>query len=229
MIHFLTIASRINEVNACAIRIQGAYIDSGLEDAYLTPLFTILKTETDNLTLAIRRSKKESELESKNEIRDEKVNALRYLVKGYTHHPTTEIKSAATSIEKIFGKYATSITNESYATETSLIASLLTDLSPASVQASIALLSGCTEVVSALELAQSDFENTRIAYEKEKGAESLKTSATVLKKTVLQQINNKIIVYMRAMLVVNEATFGEFARTLEAIVSDNNETVKMRN
>ncbi|MCG6185901.1 hypothetical protein [Maribellus maritimus] len=41
-------------------------------------------------------------------------------------------------------------------------------------------------------------------------------------------LNGKIVVYLRAMEIVDEATYGALARTIAEIIADNNETVKKR-
>ncbi len=53
-------------------------------------------------------------------------------------------------------------------------------------------------------------------------------NATIIKKEVVTVINKKIVVYLRAMFQVNELTYGNFARTIAQIITDNNEAVKKR-
>ena len=41
-------------------------------------------------------------------------------------------------------------------------------------------------------------------------------------------INDKLVVYLRAMIQVDESTYGDFTRTIAEIIDDNNEVVKKR-
>ena len=41
-------------------------------------------------------------------------------------------------------------------------------------------------------------------------------------------INERIVVYLRAMEIVNEPMYGALARTVAEIIAENNEVVKKR-
>ncbi len=221
--------SRTTEVDAVSLRTIGAYKNTSLSsDAHLASIFTGLETESARLTAAIKRSKAESELEVKDEVRDDKVRAIHYLLMGLLHHPDPAIQNAAEEVENVFDNYGLSILGESYATESSLATSLLGDFSKPKLQVAIAALSGCTEIVAALQAAQTDFEATRIVYEEEKAKEGTLENATIIKKEVANIINDNLVVYLRAMLQVDEPTYGDFARTIAMIIADNNEVVKKR-
>lgn len=229
MIPLLTSRSRNTEVDGTSMRIDGAYKNTSLSsDPHLVNLFTALENKSALLTAAINRTKAESELEAKDETRDDKVRSLNYLTLGLVHHPDAEIKAAAVAVEKVFDKYGVAITGENYATESSLITSLLVDLSNPELQPAIALLSGCGQIIEELDEAQHDFEQTRIAYETDKAEEGTHANATALKMEVVDIINDKIVVYMRAMELVDEPNYGAFARTIATIIADNNEVVKKR-
>ena len=166
MISLLMMRSRVTEVDAASMRIIGAYKNTTLSsDPHLVSMFTALETQSVQLTAAINRTKAESNLEEADEIRDNNVRSLNYLIIGLVHHPDPVIKAAAQKVEKVFDKYGLAITGESYATESSLIASLLEDLSKQKLQDAIAQLSGCAEIIAALQTAQNNFEQIRIAYE----------------------------------------------------------------
>ncbi len=221
--------SRTTEVDAASIRIIGAYKNTGLNsDAHLVKIFSELEPKSAILTSAINRMKADSELEEKDDVRDDNVRALNFLTMGYLHHPNTAVKAAAEEVEKVFDNYGLKITDESYATESSLVNSLLADLAKSKLQAAIAALSGLTGLIAALQAAQTDFEQTRILYEEEKTKEGTLENATAIKKKVLAIINDKLVVYLRAMIQVNEPTYGDFARTVAQIIADNNEVVKKR-
>jgi hypothetical protein len=229
MIDNLKSTSRVTEVDAVSMRMLGAYQTTSLSsDPHLSTMFTELESLSAALTAAINRSKAESDLEEKDEARDTQIRALYYLVMGFLHHPDAAIQQAAQTVDKVFEKYGVSITGESYATESSLIASLLNDLSKQKAQDAIALLPGCADVITALQAAQQAFEAARITYEQEKAQESTQASATKQKPELVALINDKIVVYLRAMEVVDVETYGAFARTIATIIAENNEVVKKR-
>lgn len=229
MIEKLILTSRTTEVDAVSLRMIGAYKNTSLSsDAHLASIFTGLETESARLTAAIKRSKAESKLEVKDEVRDDKVRAIHYLLMGLLHHPEPAIQNAAEEVGNVFGNYGLSILGESYATESSLVTSLLGDFAKPKLQVAIAALSGCAEIIAGLQAAQADFEQTRIAYEAEKAKEGTLENATIIKKEVVTIINDKTVVYLRAMFQVDEPTYGDFARTITMIIADNNEMVKKR-
>ena len=228
MIEKLITKSRTTEVNDAAARISGAFKTSAISDAYLVTTFTALDASNLKLSQAIKRSKAESDLEEKDEVRDNSWRALYYLLNGFLYHPVKEIKDAARLLMDIFDNYGLVITGESYATESSLISSLLLDYEKPKYQQAIAALSGCADLIAALQAAEDDFEQARIAYETEKAKEGMVENATIVKKEVLVLLNDKIVVYLRAMEQVNPAIFGVFAGTCAQIIADNNEQVKKR-
>ena len=229
MIQKLILNSRVTEVDAVSIRTTGAYKRTTLSsDAHLDKIFSALEPKSALFTRAIRRLKDESVLEGKDEVRDDKVRAVNYLTLGFMHHPDLAVKAAAGEVERVFDNYGLSITGESYAVESSLINSLLADLAKPKLQDAIAKLSGLAEIITELQAAETDFEQTRIAYEEEKAKEGTLENATAIKKEVVTIINEKLVVYLRAMIQVDEATYGDFARTIAEIIADNNEVVKKR-
>ena len=229
MIEKLIKQSRVTEVDAASMRMIGAYEKTTLNsDPHLVAMFTPLKSLSGELTVAINRSKAESTLESADEGRDNYVRSFGYLVVGLMHHPDPAVKTAAETVNKVFEKYGLQITGENYSTESSLIASLLDDLSKPKLQEAIALLPGCAETLAALQTSQEEFETLRIEWEEEKAQESTQSNATKIKAEVVALINEKIVVYLRAMEIVDEPAYGSFARTIAEIISENNETVKKR-
>lgn len=221
--------SRTTEVTDASARMNVAYGQTTLQsDLHLAIIFNDLGLQTESLTAALRRAKSESELQLKDEARDDKMRSLYYLVTGYTHHPEPLIKAAAVTITRIFDNYGLKITEESYASESALITSLLMDLGNPAYQQDIDALSGCSALIQALQSSQNDFELTRVAWERDKAKEGVLENASELKKKVVIIINEKIVVYLRAMQQVNVDMYGEFANTIAVIIAENNETVKRR-
>ncbi len=197
-------------------------------DAHLTGIFGLLKSENIQLSKAIKRMKAESDLEEKDEQRDNKVRAINYIVIGFIHHSDSAISSAAEKVNTVFEHYGIDIIYESYASETSLIKSLLTDFAVPDIQTAITALPGLSQMVVDLRTAQTAFEAAQLLFQNEKAAEGSEENATELKKKVISVINDKLVVYLNAMIQVNEAKYGAFSGTVAQIINDMNEIVKKR-
>lgn len=225
----LTPQCRTTEVNTVSENLLLAYNKQSLEsDAFLVSIFTSLQTESSLLLTAINRSKAESNLDKKDVVRDEKVQALNYLLLGAIHNPSAEMSAAATKLYDVFGKYGVKMIHESYSIESSLIESMLEDYTAADLQTDIAAVSGCAELIAYLQAAQNDFKAANFTWEEEKAKQGLTVSATQIKKDVLTIINDNIVIYLKAMYQANNAVYGELAQTVSQIISDTNETVKRR-
>jgi len=229
MIPKLIFKSKITEANTAAVNILTAYDKKPWdEDTHMVNIFTELRTYTNEFTSAINRSKAESNLDEKDVARDEKVKALNYILMGAIHHPEMAVKTAGENLNTIFSKYGLKMTQTSYATESSLIDSLLEDFAAPAIQADIAAVSGCSAIIAELQADQNNFKAAHFAWEEKKAQEGLTKSATDIKKDVLVSINDKIGLYLNAMSQANAAVYGELAQTVAQIINDNNEAVKKR-
>jgi Family of unknown function (DUF6261) len=225
----LIATSRTTEVNAVGTKIIFEYDKNDWSaDAHLTAIFDGLKAKNAILTSAINRIKAESVLEEKDEVRDEKVRAIYYLIFGFTHHPDVAIKTAALKLDAIFEHYGLQLISKSYAIETSLIDSLMLEFEKADLQPSIAALPGLTQLIAELTAAELDFKTANVKFEEEKAEEGIKENASTVKKEVVSIINEQIVIYLRAMIQVDEPTYGELTRTSAQIIDDNNVIVNKR-
>ncbi|MGD8778116.1 MAG: DUF6261 family protein [Ignavibacteria bacterium] len=225
----LIMKSRVTEVFSAANRM---ILEFGSEDwseeTNLRSIFDDLKPVNEKLERAINRKKAVSDLEEKDKIRDGKLRAIYYSLSGYLHNPVKEFKTAAEEINEVFDRYGVKITDDSYSTESGLINSLLTDLSAGDLQPSIAALQGLSQAISELQTAQSEFENARLAYEKDAAVYASKETASKLKKEAVSIINEKLVVYLRAMVIIDTTRYGRISSTIGKIIDDNNEEVKKR-
>ncbi len=221
--------SRVTEVDATMKIIIAAYEKGDWSsDNYLTAMFNELKPHSQKLSLAINSTEAESELDHTDELRDERIRAIFHTVAGYLYNPLAEIKSAAEVVEVILDKYGLSMSRESYAVESSLIESMLTDLSDPTVAAAVEKLLGLGQLISELTTIQADFEEKRLSFETEKATQNQIASATEIKKEVVAQCNNKIVLYLNAMNMVNTPMYGELTQAVSQIIADNNSAVKRR-
>jgi len=225
----LTPQSRITEVNSLSVKLGLTYTKQSLEsDTYLAGLFSYLHDKSDLLGVAINRSKAESNLDDKDVLRDEKVQALYYLLLGAVYNPNAEISASAKKLYSIFEKYGLKMIKEGYLIESSLIESMLEDYADLSLQADIAAVLGCADLIASLQTAQNDFRTADTIWDEEKTKEDLTQSASDIKKEVLTIINGKIVVYLKAMSQVNSEVYAEFAKAVSDIINEVNQAVKRR-
>ncbi|MCG8582445.1 MAG: DUF6261 family protein [Bacteroidales bacterium] len=221
--------SRTTEIDASSIRLIGVYNKrTGYKDVNLDSIFVDLKQESANLTTAINRDKVLSELNQKDAVRDACIQDIYYILLGALRHPEPTVMEAAEIVHKVFAKYGVSMAGKSYASQTSLVLSMLEDLTASELQSSVALISGLKQVVNALQTAQDNFEQARIKHDEQKIALESKSNASTIKKTVVDIINNQLVVYLRAMVLVKEKEYSDFTRLIATIIDDNNEAVKRR-
>lgn len=225
----LRAACRTTEIDAVSDRLVIEF-DKGdwSSDTTLTSIFADLKIASDKITAAINRIKAESILEEKDEQRDSIIKSINYLVFGFVHHPDSAISNAAKAVSEVFDNYGLRIIGESYATESSLIESLLLDFANADLLPSIGAVPGLTELIANLRTAQTEFEEAKVEFESEKAKEGNQVTASEIKVDILDIINNRLIVYLRAMVMVNEAVYGSFSQTIAQIIDDMNMIVKKR-
>nr|WP_320000526.1 DUF6261 family protein [uncultured Draconibacterium sp.] len=229
MIDKIIINSRTTEIHGTTRTINTSFQQSGLtEDVTLADIFTRLVNKNNELGVAIDRSKVDSMLADKDDVRDDAVRAVGYLVQGYLYHPRQAVHKAAATVKKVFDKYGFALTKESYVVESSHIASMLGDLAAPDVVAAIEQLNGLNQNIAKLQAAEDDFENTRARFAEEEAEESTKPIATTLKKNVVAIINDDLVPFLCYGERFHAATYGSFAATVAQLINDNNEQVKKR-
>ncbi len=229
MIKSIYSKSRNLEVSDCATRMGLAYQQSGITtDLTLATLFTELNTMNEKLADLIRQIQILSQLEQKDELRDEAYRALYFLIMGYLYNPNSGMKAAAQSLSTLIERDRLALLNFSYAIESAAINALLIDLEKAEYADAIATLPGCSSLISALQAAQLDFNTVRVAYESEISQSRQEINASEQKKELLVFINKKLIRYLNGMLVADEGTYSALCITLAEITNNNNQNVKMR-
>lgn len=229
MIEKLLIKSRNAEVSDVANLIIETFKKSSLNsDAFLAKVFADLIPASDQLSLAIKRMKAESELEAKDETRDNAARGVFFTVQAALYQSDETIRSAAQTVEDVLEKYGLQIIQENYTTESGLLISLLAELSKPKLQTAVTAIPGCTQLVAQLQAAQDDFEASNLALKEERGQEDQQQNATELKKTVVDVINKQLIIYLSSMQLVDVETYGSVATTVNQIISENNATVRQR-
>ena len=210
------------------VRLFKAEVDSNSDvggDGYLKDTFAEIEALSASLTTAIKADKASSKLDVADSKRDEIIRHLNAALTGYANLPIPAFQDAATTLLTIMAKYK-GITTESYAHESSLIKSLLEDLSSDDAKTAIASLQGIGELVSALTVAQNEFDQANDAFNT---ATALKTeSASSLKKPLLIIINDRIVPYLNAMKLAKPAIYGDFVSKVENEINRANQAVAKR-
>lgn len=219
---------RVTEIDALSDALVRVYkADSGIAgDAFLKGVMAEVETLSAQLTTAIRQDKVLSSLEDADGERDEAVKSLGTVLDGYAAVPIPAKKAAAEKLRAVFAKYGKAITSANYASESSLIESLLEDFGKADAAESIAALDGVAEILEQIRAAQDAFAKASDDYT---AASSVKTeSATSLKKPLVAAVNDRLVPYLAAMAMANAAAYGDFAAKAEKEISRANETVTRR-
>lgn len=187
---------RATEADSASDALLRLYKAAGLEnDSFLSGAFKELEDLSARLTTAIKKDVANSRLDECDGTRDEAVRNLGTLIQGYAVIPVPEKKEAAKRLDAAFSKYGKKIVNESYASESSLIESLLEDLG--AFKSEMKILEGVETLVERLRNAQDEFNAANDAYtvaKSEKGE-----NATEIKKALVAFINERLVPYLGAV------------------------------
>lgn len=224
----LRASARVTEVDSVSdtlIRLYNSYPEIH-SDKYLSRTIEEIIALSAEITQAIKKDKVESNLSAADGKRGDVVRRIGIALKGYAALPIPEKSEAAEKLLAVFKKYGAGIVNESYARESSLIESMLSDFSADSLDESIAALDGIPELLTSLRKLQNEFNQVSDDYN---AAMSIKSeSATELKKLLLSAINDKLATYVSAMALSNPAAFEEFVAKADTEISRINATVAKR-
>ncbi len=229
MIPLLSIRSRNTEADGTSTQVLQSYKGTGLNsDPNMEKIMNPLEAKSQLLNAAIGRTKEKSEQKTNDEVRDEKISGLYFLLLSFSHHPDAQISEAAQSLLAIFNHYGLEIKDESFTRESSLLNSMLADFNKTKALEAIALVPQCAEYIAALQQAQDIFEDSRLAFESAQAQEGTLENATQLKKEVIEQVNNLLVPYLNVMVQLDEETYGTYARVVSELISTNNEVVNKR-
>ena len=226
-INVIVRVTEADNLSNAMVRLFKAEVDANTDvgnDAYLKDIFAEIETLSASLTTAIKTDKASSHLDVADSKRDEIIRQLNAALTGYANLPIPAFQTAATLLLAIMAKYK-GITTESYARESSLIKSLLEDLSADDAKTAMSALQGIGELVSSLRVAQDEFDQANDAYNT---ATATKTdSASSLKKPLLALINDRIVPYLTAMKLA-KTTYVDFVCKVENEISRTNQAISKR-
>ncbi len=217
---------RVTEADSLSVSLVGLFEEhAGLsDDSFLASLFVEIKACSANLTTAIKRTKVSSSLDEADSVRDEAVRSLGNALSGYASLPIASKKDAAEKLLEVYKKYGKNIVSANYASESSLIESLLEDLGSEDLRACIEALDGVPEIIQNLRDAESAFKTANADYVRASAISSEQESAYAIKKSLLVLINDKLLPYLSTMFMVNAEKYASFIKQVEIEISRTNET-----
>lgn len=214
---------RATEADSASDALLRLYKAAGLEnDAFLSDAFKELESLSARLTTAIKKDVANSNLNECDSARDEAVRNLGTLIQGYAVIPIPEKKEAAKRLEATFSKYGKRIVNENYASESSLIESLLEDFS--ALKSEMKILEGVETLMEQLRHAQDEFNAANDAYTIAKSEKY--ENATEIKKMLVAFINERLVPYLGAVRVAEPYT--NFASQVETEIKRVNDIATRR-
>ncbi len=221
--------SKVAEISTSSNEFITLYGELNLSaDLFLHSLFEEYTPLATRISAAIKRDQAESDLDEHDAARDSDIRDIFYIVKGAAHNPIAAIKEAGNKVLVVIEKYGLAMVDESYAIESAHINSMTDDLSTDEMVEAIGHISGLELLLSQLKQNQSEFEAARSAFDNAQSADKGNASATDIKKEILELVNGKIVVYLRAMSMANPDMYGEFVRRTTEIIERNNLQVKKR-
>lgn len=217
--------TELDTITSTLIRLYEA--DASIaEDAFMKMTMAELTGLSGRLTESIKRKRINYKLCEADNARDQVIRDLGTLIEGYTAIPFEAQKASAEKLNAVFGRYGKMIVNETYATESSLIESLLIDLKAPELAEHIARLPGVAELMDRLRRAQDDF--LVVSDLQTEAAADRQPCATSLSKEILAKINDQLIPYMNVMTMANANVFGTFIKQVEIEIGRINDSVTRR-
>ena len=226
----LNTSVKVTELGDTALRLVKAFkaVVAVQNDAFLTKTFAEIEKQATVMTSAVKSDQALSKLEEADAQRDQAIRVLDKLLKGYENIPLENLKTHAKKLAEIFKKYGLKITGENYASQSTLINSLLGDFSATELKPSIEALAGVKEALAEIQTKQNAFAALRSDYEKAQVSQKEKSSATSLRKPLLELINKKAVPYLVAMSVAQPELFKNLTAEASEIITSTNEAIKAR-
>ncbi len=226
----LNTSVKVTELGDTALRLVKAFkaVVAVQNDAFLTKTFAEIEKQATVMTSAVKSDQALSKLEEADAQRDQAIRVLDKLLKGYENIPLENLKTHAKKLAEIFKKYGVKITGENYASQSTLINSLLGDFSATELKPSIEALAGVKEALAEIQTKQNAFAALRSDYEKAQVSQKEKSSATSLRKPLLELINKKAVPYLVAMSIAQPELFKNLTAEASEIITSTNEAIKAR-
>lgn len=196
-------------------------------DAYLHNVMADLQKLSDRILNAIRNHRLITSLENHDTHRMRCVSALVNLKKGYDKLPDASVQSHWTVLKPVFENYLPAIQAGNYQSKTALITSLLRRLGEGDMAPHMGGLVDLKTAVNQLQEAQSAFDKMLVEYQHQLLKDQTE-SATDLKEEIVELINQKLVVHLEAKCNEDTATYGAFAKLVDAQIRAENAKLRRR-
>jgi|GEM_PF-520267 len=226
----LNLNARVSEVDDTSDRLIALYKDETAlqDDAFLVSLFGEIKQLSDKVTEAIKHDVGVPMLKKAARARDRAVTVLGKVIEGYAVMPIEKVKASGEQLAKVYKAHRKDMLSGNYSVKSSHTESLLKEYAKDEYKAAIKQLTGVKECIDELQKAQTDFQEKRLAYEKYAALQLKDSSATDMKKPLVELINTKLYTYISAMRIANPEEYKHFADAVEKIIADTNTAIKQR-
>ncbi|MBK3516637.1 DUF6261 family protein [Carboxylicivirga marina] len=219
---------RVTDAADLAGKLHGELDKSTLEDVHVSTLRSEMSTISIGLSGAINESKAMSALEDHDERRDMTYRSLLHIIKGFLLHPDATIREAAVHVDMVLDNYGFDLINQNYSSESSLLDALIRDLEEPETAAMVAVLPGMVAIVEQLKTEQKQFKAAEADWHEARAEDGKTESASALKHELLKVVNNKLLVYLKAMQQMNPAPYQELINDVVMHIERANALVKRR-
>ena len=216
-------AIRVTAADGLSDYLVRLYKDFGIEDKFLAETFSEIERLSAEITTAIMQDRVKSSLAEKDKARDGEIRKLNALLKGYAVFPSAEKRECAKRLLAVFKKYGLKITAESYSSKSSLIESMLEDFSREQEKNDAVSLDGVAELILSLRNAEDDFYKANDEFVCGRALKN--ESAYSIKGRLVRTINEKLVPYLSAMSIADNASYGNFAQNVERQIKKLNSAV----
>ncbi len=227
---FLMRGLKVAEVAGLAHNLCGSYESFATElnaDIRLRNVMADMKDLSDRILDSLRNNRLINSLEVQDTHRNRCVSALVNLKRGYDKLSDETIQSHWTVLRPVFENFLSSIQEGNYQSKTALITAMLRRLSDTDLVSHLEGLADLKTAVDRLRDAQKSFDIAQLEYQFQLQKDKTQ-SATDLKDEIVGYINEKLVVHLEAKCNEDYATYGAFAKLVDAQIRAENAKVRRR-
>lgn len=218
------------ECESAARRIIEADDEAPIDnDIYLSQIIIFMKVLLGQFISAMHRSRMASSLDEQDIVRSECLKDVYYILRGACRMNDRNTSNAAELLIETFGTHGIRVSEACYTVDSEAIDCLISIFSTKESLNQIEYISGLTEKMNDLHKAHDRFKNMQMQSKQRniKDTESY-TTASEIKKEVVALINDKLVVYLRAMVDVDEVKYRDYAVKVRTIIYEINDIAKKR-
>ncbi|MCT4640526.1 MAG: DUF6261 family protein [Bacteroidales bacterium] len=222
---FITIIykSTIRQAYSTIVAIINALIESGITtDSYLNSVTEEITENTEQFSEAINRDKSYAVLNPIDEKRDNLLRILFMDTETKTLYPDKEISESALIVKGVIDRYGLKIISKPYNEETADIDSLINDLENPEIKAAISKLGTLADIIDQIKIVANEWKAA--VYKQAENKEELlsKPSATKLKNSIVDTINNDLLIYIAGMAKCKPEEYAELNKRIRVIIEEHN-------